>query len=76
MSELERIQQWPVTAGRTTSEVRELENRVAELEAVLGLVKKDLLLRAEHDDYGVEIVGLSSSVWLKLSNYLKEQDNE
>ena len=63
-------------ADWTTSEVRQLENRVAELEAVLGLVKKDLLLRAEHDDYGVEIVGLSSSVWLKLSNYLKEQDNE
>ena len=62
-------------ADWTTSEVRQLENRVAELEAVLGLVKKDLLLRAEHDDYGVEIVGLSSSVWLKLSNYLKEQDN-
>ena len=63
-------------ADWTTSEVRQLENRVAELEAVLGLVKKDLLLRAEHDDYGVEIVGLSSSVWLKLSNYLKEQDND
>ena len=63
-------------ADWTTSEVRQLENRVAELEAVLGLVKKDLLLRAEHDDYGVEIVGLSSSVWLKLSNFLKEQDNE
>jgi hypothetical protein len=62
-------------ADWTTSEVRQLENRVAELEAVLGLVKKDLLLRAEHDDYGVEIVGLSSSVWLKLSNFLKEQDN-
>ena len=63
-------------ADWTTSEVRQLEKRVAELEAVLGLVKKDLLLRAEHDDYGVEIVGLSSSVWLKLSNHLKEQDNE
>ena len=63
-------------ADWTTSEVRQLENRVAELEAVLGLVKKDLLLRAEHDDYGVEIVGLSSSVWLELSNYLKEQDND
>ena len=36
MSELERIQQWPVTAGRTTSEVRQLENRVAELEEALG----------------------------------------
>ena len=38
MSELERIQQWPVTAGRTTSEVRlrQLENRVAELEDALG----------------------------------------
>ena len=36
MSELERIQQWPVTAGRTTSEVRQLEKRVAELEEALG----------------------------------------
>ena len=36
MGELERIQQWPVTAGRTTSEVRQLENRVAELEDTLG----------------------------------------
>ena len=36
MGELERIQQWPVTAGRTTSEVRQLEDRVAELEEALG----------------------------------------
>jgi hypothetical protein len=58
------------------TELERLQKKIVELEAVLGLVKKDLLLRAEHDSYGAKVVGLSSSVWCLLSNYLKEQDDE
>tara|TARA_R110000764_G_scaffold68540_1_gene142193 strand:+ start:626 stop:826 length:201 start_codon:yes stop_codon:yes gene_type:complete len=64
-------------------ELERLQKKIVELEAVLGLVKKDLLLRAEHvsprphvlqNSYGAKVVGLSSSVWCLLKAL--EPDNE
>ena len=46
--------------------------RIAELEKVLALVKKDLLMRAEEDSNGCKVVDLSSSIWIKLTEALKE----
>jgi predicted nuclease with TOPRIM domain len=43
------------------------DKRIAELEEVINLVHKDLLLRAEVDDSGCKVVDLSSSIWIKLS---------
>ena len=63
--------------SKTMTELTELERlqkKIVELEAVLGLVKKDLLLRAEHDSYGAKVVGLSSSVWCLLKAL--EPDND
>jgi hypothetical protein len=42
--------------------------RIAELEEVINLVHKDLLLRAELDSDGCKVVDLSSSIWIKLSS--------
>ena len=50
--------------------------RIAELEEVLTLIKKDLLMRAEEDSDGCKVVDLSSSIWIKLKEALKEQKNE
>ena len=49
-----------------------LLDRIAELEKVLALVKKDLLMRAEEDSNGCKVVDLSSSIWIKLTEALKE----
>ena len=51
----------------------DLLDRIAELEKVLALVKKDLLMRAEEDSNGCKVVDLSSSIWIKLTEALKEQ---
>ena len=48
-------------------------DKIAELEKVLTLVKKDLLMRAEEDSDGCKVVDLSSSIWIKLKEALKEQ---
>ena len=47
--------------------------RIAELESILALVKKDLLMRAEEDSEGFKVVDLSSSIWIKLKEALEEQ---
>ena len=49
-----------------------MNNKIAELEKVLALVKKDLLMRAEEDSNGCKVVDLSSSIWIKLTEALKE----
>ena len=54
-------------------QVRSSGDRIAELEEVLTLVKKDLLMRAEEDSDGCKVVDLSSSIWIKLKEELKEQ---
>ena len=46
--------------------------RIVELEKVLELVKKDLLMRAEEDEDGIKVVDLSSSIWIKIKEALKE----
>jgi hypothetical protein len=48
------------------------EVKIAELEKLLGLVKKDLLMRAEEDSAGCKVVNLSSFIWIKLKEVLKE----
>ena len=48
--------------------------RIAELESILALVKKDLLMRAEEDSEGFKVVDLSSSIWIKLKEALEEQE--
>ena len=53
--------------------ISEQRERIAELEEVLTLVKKDLLMRAEEDSDGCKVVDLSSSIWIKLKEALKEQ---
>tara|TARA_R110002153_G_scaffold162174_1_gene314651 strand:+ start:593 stop:802 length:210 start_codon:yes stop_codon:yes gene_type:complete len=55
------------------STITALNERIAELEKVLALVKKDLLMRAEEDSNGCKVVDLSSSIWIKLTEALKEQ---
>jgi hypothetical protein len=50
-----------------------LVQRVAELEKVLVLVHKDLLMRAEEDSQGYKVVDLSHSVWIQLKEALEEQ---
>jgi hypothetical protein len=50
--------------------------KIAELEKVLALVKKDLLMRAEEDSNGCKVVDLSSSIWIKLTEALKKQGDE
>ena len=49
------------------------QKRIAELESILTLVRKDLLMRSEEDSGGCKVVNLSSSVWVKLKEALKEQ---
>jgi hypothetical protein len=47
------------------------DKRIADLKAVLKLVHKDLLERAEEDSDGCKVVNLGSSVWLQLKKILK-----
>ena len=51
---------------------QEKDAKIAELEEVLTLVKKDLLMRAEEDSNGCKVVDLSSSIWINLTEALKE----
>tara|TARA_R110000822_G_scaffold113715_1_gene244968 strand:+ start:200 stop:478 length:279 start_codon:yes stop_codon:yes gene_type:complete len=46
--------------------------RIVELEKLLKLIKKDLLMRAEEDEDGIKVVDLSSSIWIKIKEALKE----
>ena len=56
----------------SASLVIEMVKRIVELEKVLELVKKDLLMRAEEDEDGIKVVDLSSSIWIKIKEALKE----
>ena len=47
--------------------------RIAELEEVLKLVRKDLLMRAEEESDGCKVVDLSSFIWTRLNEVLEEQ---
>ena len=50
--------------------------KVAELEKTLRLTHKDLLMRAEEDSHGCKVVDLSSFVWDRVKEALKEQGND
>tara|TARA_B110000208_G_C11703593_1_gene406746 strand:- start:727 stop:933 length:207 start_codon:yes stop_codon:yes gene_type:complete len=54
------------------TKIESLQLEVEKLQAVLDIVKKDLLLRAEEDSYGVKVVGLSSSVWSLLKRAIED----
>jgi hypothetical protein len=57
---------------RLSKEVDDERSRVAELELILNKVSRDLLMRAEVDSDGCKVVDLSSSIWIKLKELLKE----
>ena len=54
------------------TKIESLQLEVEKLQAVLDIVKKDLLLRADEDSYGVKVVGLSSSVWSLLKRAIED----
>ena len=60
------------TCKSRSDTIIEYSNKIAELEEVLTLVKKDLLMRAEEDSNGCKVVDLSSSIWINLTEALKE----
>jgi hypothetical protein len=52
--------------------LRFANKKIVAMEQILALVKKDLLMRAEEDSDGCKVVDLSSSIWIKLNEALKE----
>ena len=56
---------------KSTKRIVVLEREKVELEKVLRLVRKDLLMRAEEDSDGCTVVDLSSFIWAKLNEVLK-----
>jgi hypothetical protein len=61
----------PTIADKAIEVIVELRKANAELEKLLSLVKKDLLMRAEEDSDGCKVVNLSSFIWIKLKETLK-----
>lgn len=57
----------PKTSLRSLADIR----RIIELEDLLKLIKKDLLMRANEDDDGTKVVDLSSSIWIKINSLLE-----
>jgi hypothetical protein len=55
-----------------SKELDHTKSRVSELELILNKVSRDLLMRAELDSDGCKVVDLSSSIWIKLNELLKE----
>jgi hypothetical protein len=68
-----RIAELEKTCKSRSDTIIEYSIKIAELEEVLTLVKKDLLMRAEEDSDGYKVVDLSSSIWIKLKEALNEQ---
>jgi hypothetical protein len=56
------------TKPRSLADIR----RIIELEDLLKLIKKDLLMRADEDDDGTKVVDISSSIWIKLNSILEQ----
>ena len=56
--------------------VAEKNLRISGLEETLRLTHKDLLMRAEEDSSGCKVVGLSSFVWGRVKEALKEKGND
>jgi hypothetical protein len=52
--------------------LQQANKKIVAMEKILALVKKDLLMRAEEDSDGCKVVDLSSSIWIKLNEALKE----
>jgi hypothetical protein len=57
---------------RLSKEVDDERDHVADLELILNKVSRDLLMRAEVGSDGCKVVDLSSSIWIKLKELLKE----
>jgi hypothetical protein len=53
--------------------VKNLQEENEELKAVLKLLYKDLLMRAETEEDGCKVVPVGSSVWIKLKEAINEK---
>ena len=78
LSRNKEVGNWILRYDKSGTKQREIihgqKMHIAELDSILALVKKDLLMRAEEDSEGFKVVDLSSSIWIKLKEALEEQE--